>query len=306
MASAGLIAIGVFTVFILLAALVLRATKKEKYDFDERLSNNVSASAYVREDEKKSFLADLEMKLKQSRVGISVPVYIAICVVTACLIFFVVEFLMDSIIISALTAILGAVFIPRAIIDTLADKKKSEFDAAFAKSLRRLSGSMRSGSSLEQAVEDVAGSDSMPDVIREEYAVLYGSYQYDGNMVKAFHGMYKSTGDEDVKGVAMSIAVANETGADLAEVFDSYASAIMSRKEMEEEGRTMLADTKMETTIICIVPFAFGAILKFLSPEYFDPIFNWAGGMGKYIVVMLYGIVVFAFFYLRKKCDIKL
>ena len=92
----------------------------------------------------------------------------------------------------------------------------------------------------------------------------------------------------------------------MAETFEHYIAAIHDRQAMVAEGRATLSGTKTQVTIMCIVPFAFSAFLKISDPTYFDAAYNWLGGLGKYLIIMLYGIVVFGFFALRKMCDIKL
>ena len=133
--------------------------------------------------------------------------------------------------------------------------------------------------------------------------VLLPGERDDGDAVdELLVGGIEADGDETVVAdVDVFVAHGN-----MAEAFDNYIAAIHDRQAMVAEGRATLAGTKAQVTIMCIVPFVFSAFLKVSDPTYFDAAYNWLGGFGRYIIIMLYGIVVAGFFMLRKMCDIRI
>ena len=296
------LAIAFMTAF---GCLIVRLMKPKKVDIINRVRRNAAGAAVLREEEDEGFLAKVEKKLLRANVGITLPIYVMIMLVSAVAIYLAVYFLTEAVGVGLIISLLGF-FVPMYIVDILARRKSDEFSAMFVKSLKRLSASIKADASLEQAIEEVATSETMPPVIREHFAEALADYRFSGDIAKAFNGMYERTGDEDVRGVAVAIGISARYGASLAAVFDSYASVIMGRKEMEAEGRAELSSTKTDTIIVCAVPFAFGAAMKFMQPTYFDAAYAFAGGLGRYILIGLYGIVVGGLFYLLKKCDIKL
>lgn len=288
--------------FALFGMFIVRAIKPKKIDLYDRLN----ANAYqIKEKPDESYFSKLQKQLNMANVGITIPVYFMIMLVTAAIIFIITNFLVSSYGIAAIAAC-SAAFFPRLIVKYLVDRRTDEFDLMFIKALKRLAASIRAGESLEQAIQDVVDSESMPQVIREEFKTCLSDYTFTGDIAKSFTGIYERTGDKDVMGVAVGITIANKLGSDLAKIFDSYSQAIMARKEMEAEGKANLMSTRMDTLIISIVPFAFGAAMKFMQPDYFDYAFNWLNGLGRYIIVAFYAIVVYGVIYLMGKCNIKL
>ena len=291
--------------FGLFGMFITRAVKPKKVDLYDRLKSNSEGEFSLKKSDDDSYISKLQKQLHMANVGVTVPVYFMIMVVTAAIIFVITNFLVSSYGIAAIAAC-SAAFVPKFVVKYLVDRRSDEFDMMFVKALKRLAASIRAGESLEQAIQDIIDAESLPDVLKDEFRTCLSDYTFTGDIAKAFMGIYDRTGNKDVMGVAVGISISNKLGSDLAKIFDSYSSAIMNRKEMEAEGKASLMSTRMDTLIISVVPFAFGAAMKFMQPDYFDYAFNWLDGLGRYIIVGFYGIVVYGVIYLMGKCNIKL
>lgn len=289
-----------FTCFGLMIAKLMSV---RKISVRERLQQRNISSAVLKTEEKETYLQKLEKSLAQSKTGITIPIYVAIILVAAVVIYIVCYFLTTSVVASLLAAS-AALFVPRYIIDVLAKRNRDKFDQMFVKALKRMAGSIQAEESLQQAVRDVAESESMSPVIREEFSQVLADFTYDGNMVGAFMKMYERTKSKDVKSVATSIGISQRYNTNLGDVFQSCADTIMERQEMNAEGKAMLANTRMNTLIVSAVPFVFGIAMKVIQPDYFDYAYNWLNGLGKYIIVALYVVDIVGLLYLLKKCDI--
>lgn len=304
----GILTLGTMTVVILLGAFLASMRKPKKVTLEERIFRRKTAADLDKmdaEDELK-WLDKLQIELAQSGVGISVPVYLMIGLVSGMCVYFVIVYLVGTIIAALLGAGIVGVVLPRQILIFLIDRKKSEFDLAFSKALKRMSATMKTGGTLLQAVQGVAEAGAMPKSIREEMALVLMDYDYGDSLEVAFYHMYDRTGLTDVKNMAIAIEIGLRQGSKLYEVFDNYVNTIMGRKEIEADGRATLSDIKTSTNVLVVVPFGFAAVLKFLQPTYFDGAFAYAGGLGKYLFFILYSFVIFGFIYLRKKCNIRI
>lgn len=270
-----------------------------------REEDEVVASENVQEEDEESYLQKLNKRLKKADVGITVPIYFGIILVSAAIIFIVMNYLTENVVVS-LIACLPSVVVPPYVMDFLVKRKMKKFDTMFVKALKRMSGSLRAKETLEEAMRGVVESEMMPEEIRKEFEIALSDYSFDGDMTKAFMGIYKRTGNDDVKGVALGVAIAEKFGSNVGEVFENYTAAIIDRKEMEAEGDAILSGTKMNTNIICAIPFIFSGVMKLSQPEYFDSAYQWMDGLGTYIIVALYAVVIAGWLFLLKKCDIKL
>lgn len=289
-----------------LIMIVMRLAAPKKGVIEARLQktreNKVS---YIKAVEKEGVIERLEHKLAAADVGMSVPVYLGIILVAAVLIYLLTAYLTDA---KGIGVILGCagIFVPPYIVDVLKDRKEDEFDSMFMKALKRMSGSLRAESSLEQALEEVSETSSLPESVRKEFRTCLSDYKYHNDMKKAFLGMYDRTGDKDVKSVALAVAISEKYGSSLADIFDSYADTISKRKIMEANAKAELSSTRTDTMIACAAPFLFGIGMKVMQHDYFDPVYEWLDGMGKYVIIGLYGIVVFGFMFLMKRCRVRL
>lgn len=304
----GILTLGTMTVVILLGALIASMRKPKKVTLEERIFRRKTAADLDKidaEDELK-WLDKLQIELAQSGIGLSVPVYFMVGLVSGMCVYFVVVYLVGTIIAALIAAGIVGVILPRQILLLLIDRKKREFDLLFSKALKRMSATMRTGGTLLQAVQGVVEAESMPKSIREEMALVLMDYDYGDNFVVAFNHMYDRTGLIDVKNIAVAIEIGFKRGSKLYEVFDNYVKTIMERKEIEADGRATLSDLKTSSNFLVVIPFAFAAVVKYAQPTYFDSFFAYAGGLGRYIFIAIFCFVIYGFTYMRKKCDIRI
>ena len=251
------------------------------------------------------YLESVRKKIRRAGINMPLYIYFGIAAVTAVIVYAVVYFLIDSVWIAAVCALAGLV-VPSRVVEFLREKREREMEIQFTKALRQMASTLRAGGNIYRAISDVEKNEALSDAIREEMGDIKTDYGFGLSFSEGFLNMYNRTGIEDAKSVALAIDIGTRSGSDMAETFEHYIAAIHDRQAMVAEGRATLSGTKTQVTIMCIVPFAFSAFLKISDPTYFDAAYNWLGGLGKYLIIMLYGIVVFGFFALRKMCDIKL
>lgn len=256
-------------------------------------------------EHQETFLARKEKELLQSGTGITITTYFLILIVSFVVLYLLTQFLMDSNFIAFIIACF-AVFVPEYILKIRKDQKRRAFDEMYGKVLKRLASSLRSGSTLLQAVDDVIHTPSLPHAIREEMAAVLLDFEFQDTFDQAFFKLYERTGSEDVKSTALSIQISTKYGAKLYEAFEEYAKTIMERKEMEAESRAKLSSVSATISLVSAVPFIFGAIIQVTNPTYFDGIFSFAGGAGKILILGLYLMDVFGYLFLKRKCDIQI
>ena len=298
-----LLSVGVMASILLFFAFYFSARRAKKVSIFDRVPKN----AEVSEPEKKKdgYIAKLKRDLEQGRSGITIEIYFLIMIVSAAALFALTIFLVESTAAGVVVASF-AFFVPREVVSLVAENRRREFDLMFAKALKRMSAGLRTSSTLAQCVQDVIASDSMPQVLREEFLQVMLDYDYGGDMTQAFYNLYDRTGVEEVKGVAMAIEISAQRGTKLYEAFDSYVEATMEKREGEAEGRAALSGTRTSVNIIAAAPFFFSAVVKFVSPDYFGQIYSFAGGMGRYLFMGVYVFVLIGFYICRKMVNIKL
>ena len=181
-----------------------------------------------------------------------------------------------------------------------------EFESMLAKALKHMSASLRTGSTIVQAVEGVIKAPNMPQRICEEMEKVRLDYYYGGDMKKAFANLYERTGCEEIEGIILAVEISETTGTSLYEAFDSYVTSITTRKESEAEARASLASVRMSTNIVACAPFVFAGVLKFISPDYFAELYTYGGGIGRFILLALFAFVGIGYVVVHKMCENKL
>ena len=298
----------VITVFSAMAAIVLFAVFFMQVKRVRRVSLAKVLNRQMGEDtvpEKEEAFQKLENELLQSGTGITLPIYFLIMGVGAVLLYILGAFLVESPLAGVLAACI-AVFIPKVVVDHQRNVRMREFESMLAKALKHMSASLRTGSTIVQAVEGVIKAPNMPQRICEEMEKVRLDYYYGGDMKKAFANLYERTGCEEIEGIILAVEISETTGTSLYEAFDSYVTSITTRKESEAEARASLASVRMSTNIVACAPFVFAGVLKFISPDYFAELYTYGGGIGRFILLALFAFVGIGYVVVHKMCEIKL
>lgn len=303
----GILTLGVMAMIVLIGAFFASLNRQPKITLEERIFRRKTTADLKEENtDKPGEFNKLKIKLMQSGVGISIPVYFMIGLVSAIGVYILILFLIGTPIFAIAGALIVGFIIPNKVLLFLIERNKCQFDTAFIKALKRMSATMRTGSTLLQALQEVVDAEVLPMVVRKELGIVLVDYEYGDSFAEAFYHMYERTGLADVKSVAMSIEIGMKQGSKLYEAFDNYVSTIMERKENEAEGRAIVAESKSTINILVAVPFVFSAVIKYLQPTYFDSAYEYAGGYGRYLFLLIYGLVIYGYIYVYKKCDIRI
>lgn len=274
---------GALVVFIGLVLTSLRKDKKIKISshiqIDERqravnelLKEIELESEISKEESEKSWFEKKERELQQTHSGITLPIYIAIAVVSVTVIFGLVYMLMQTVLIALPFSLLG-LYIPNAIVKSRVEKNIQQLNAQMIKALRRMSSTLRAGGSLKQAIEDVAKARSIPGIIRVEFRRVLSDIEYGDSIERALYKLYERTGSRDIHNMALAVEIQRQIGGNIAELFDNISQTITNRNLMERDVRATLAQASASTTILSILPFAIGGLIVLMNPGYFDPLF---------------------------------
>lgn len=301
-----IIVVGVVAFILLFTVFFLSLKRAGKITLEERLYHRRGAYQEEVNEKRLNPIEQLDLELRQSGVSISVTVYILIGVVGAATVYFLFQYLLEDLLGAVTAGLVIGFYLPKQLLGVLRQQKMQEFDLSFSKALKRMSASMRSGSTLLQSVQSVVETPTMPKAIREEMSLVLVDYDYGDSLDVAFRRMGDRTGVQDAKSIAISIEIGLNQGSKLFEVFDNYVNAIMDRKEAEAEARASLAMTRSSINMLVLIPFLFTAGMKAMSPGYFESVYSYSGGIGKYIFFAIYGFVLVGYVYLMRKCNVRI
>jgi tight adherence protein B len=159
--------------------------------------------------------------------------------------------------------------------------------------LRTLSGALRVGVSFRQALVLVA--DEMPDPAKRELRRVIGRTNIGIPLVDAIEEMAKTNPGGDLMLFVRCVRVQQQTGGDLAGVFETLAETIRDRRRVRRKMSALTAQGRMGAFIIGGLPIVVGGFVMATQPEMRSALlFTQPGWISLGAVVVLEGLAAFS------------
>lgn len=200
------------------------------------------------------------------RAGISLRpgefVVLSICAAVAA---FTIGFVLNGMLLGLL--LIGVVAILSVFgLKVLGGRRRAKFADQLGETLQLMSGSLRAGYSLLQAVDAVAREADSPTA--EEYRRIVVETRLGRELEDALHAMDDRIGSEDFQWVVQAIAIHREVGGDLAEVLDTVAKTIRERNQIRRQVQALSAEGKLSAIVLYVLPFAVAGFVSLTNPSY--------------------------------------
>lgn len=189
---------------------------------------------------------------------------------------------------TAIGAVLGWV-LPGIITTTLHKRYVDKFDRQLLDALGMLGNGLRSGLSLQHAMNLVA--QEMPKPICQEFQLVISEYNYGKTLDEAYERMAKRVPSIDLGITIEAILVLRSTGANLVETFDIIIDTVRERKKIEGKIKSMTSMGVIQGWILGCIPFVLMKVLHTLNPDYMTPLFTTTPGWIMLGVVVLLVVV---------------
>lgn len=145
------------------------------------------------------------------------------------------------------------------------------FEAGLPRAMELIANSMKAGQSVAQALSAVTENAGPP--LSEEFGLAQREIELGASVDSALTNMVKRMGSSDLRLVVMVITIQHSVGGDLPAILTTLADTMRQRAEMREEVLAATAQSRASSLIITLLPLAAGALLYFLVPDYFRPMF---------------------------------
>ena len=155
-------------------------------------------------------------------------------------------------------------------------RRLQKFEAGLPRGMELIANSMKAGQSVAQALGAVTENAGPP--LSEEFALARREIELGASVDSALTNMVKRMGSSDLRLVVMVITIQHSVGGDLPAILTTLADTMTQRAEMREEVLAATAQSRASSLIITLLPVAAAALLYFLVPEYFRPMFSSALG----------------------------
>ncbi len=162
--------------------------------------------------------------------------------------------------------------------------------------LTAISSGMRSGQSLQQAMETVVAFEKGPIV--QEMTLFLRELRVGVGFNEALDNFYSHLPRTEVQLMVAAMKIARETGSNLAETLERIAHTLRSKLQMEGKIRSLTAQGKLQGLVMTLLPIFMGVVLSRMEPHAMSYLFTtWYGWlvMGLIAVLDLLG-----YFFIRK------
>lgn len=163
--------------------------------------------------------------------------------------------------------VLGLV-LPSFILKNMQSRRRAKFQSQLVDSLMLLSGSLKAGMSLSQALEVLV--EEMPAPISDEFNLVVKENKMGVDLEECLAHLRKRMPVNDLDLIAIAIGIARETGGNLTEIFENLVFTIREKKKLEDRVRVLTVQGRLQGYIMMVLPIGFAVFIYFVNPHNFE------------------------------------
>ena len=164
-------------------------------------------------------------------------------------------------------------------------RRLEAIDEQLVDTLLLMSNALKSGLSLQQALELVV--QEMKPPISAEFGRLTNEIHLGRFMDDALRRLAERVPLEDVRLATDSILILRETGGDLSDTFEVIANTIVERKKVQGKVKALTAQGMSQGVLVCVMPVAMMLLFSLIDAGYMRPFFTTPIGLMMLILVFV-------------------
>jgi tight adherence protein B len=165
-----------------------------------------------------------------------------------------------------------------------ARRRADRFAAALPESLQLIIGSLRSGFSLQQAIEGMVRE--ADEQVEAEFGRALAEMRLGMELEDALDRLARRIHNQDLAWAVMAIRLQREVGGNLAEVLNTTVNTIRERELLRGHVRALSAEGRLSAWILVALPIVMGGFMFVFRPQYVSPLFTDPRG----VLMLLVGI----------------
>jgi tight adherence protein B len=248
----------------------------------------------------RSFAREISRELEQANLPLTVPEWILVRIAVPLVMGLLAMLIWRSVLILPVALIVGFLA-PMFWLNMLRNRRNNQFAEQLAETLTMLSGALRGGFSLAQAMR-MAAKES-PEPTRSELSRVGQEVQIGLSLSDALDNLTRRMESEDLDLVVSAIKINARVGGNLTEILDSISTTIRERSKLRREVRVITSMQRLSAYIIGFLPFGLALIIFAINPEYMLRLFE--PGLILCIPIGAFVFAVVGFLLIRRIADIK-
>jgi len=214
------------------------------------------------------FVARLEAKARMAGIRANGTTLVTLAVLSGAAAFTVVLALTNQVPLAALVSPIG-LLAPNVWISREKEKRTEAFARQLDGALLIAASALRAGSSLAQAIEQVARDAGEP--LSEEFAKADRAIKLGADPAAALAAVRQRVESPDLDLAVVATQILSRTGGNLAECYENIAEAVRVRRAFRQAVRAHTAQLRMSGTIVSLMPIGITLLIRMVNPRYFDP-----------------------------------
>lgn len=130
--------------------------------------------------------------------------------------------------------------------------------------------SLRVGHPFVSAIGIV--SREVPDPLGTEFGVIADEAAYGRDVSEALKAFAERMDNQDLRFLAVAVAIQQQSGGNLAEILDGLAKVIRARFKLFRRVRAITAEAKWSGMFLSAFPVGAGILINVIKPDYYDEV----------------------------------
>jgi tight adherence protein B len=134
-----------------------------------------------------------------------------------------------------------------------------------------LRSTLSAGHTLLRGVQ--MATENSPEPIATELGLVVDQIRLGTSLADALDNMFKRAPEESLGFLVAAVRVQSDVGSSISEILDRVTDTIRDRQRLQQEIKTLTAQTRMSGMIVAALPFAMLGIFTLIRPSYTRPLF---------------------------------
>jgi tight adherence protein B len=194
----------------------------------------------------------------------------------------VIVYLLSDVIVYAVFAGIGILYLPKTLYRRMASRRINVFERDLPDAIAQIAGAMRAGATLPMAMEVMVEETKGP--ISQEFSLLLREHRMGVTLDEAFENLGERVKSKELDLVITASRIARDVGGNLAEIFERLSSTMREKASMEGKIKALTSQGKLQGWVVGLLPVGMVTILYQMEAEAMHPLFHSIFGWGTILI----------------------
>ena len=191
--------------------------------------------------------------------------------------------------------------LPSILIKNMNSLRINRFSQQLVDGIMVLSGSLKAGLSLIQAIEVVV--EEMPPPISDEFALLIKENRMGVSLENCLAHLKQRMPVDDLMLINNAIIIAQETGGDLTQILEQLVFTLREKTKLARKVKSLTVQGRLQGAIMGLLPIVFAIFTYFVNPDSFKLMLN--NPLGQKLLILAVILEVVGLIAIKKLSKVK-